>query len=148
MVETRNPVVRLVNGWLFSVMMLLQACARGEELPAEPIVLDGAELHYTSSRCFGVHPGLTADLPADTLWFKCGYVVVEFGEGTRWTDVRDLLKDLGGPVVDWFPGGGEQVLRVIVGVPVGSEKRAIEKARADQQTQLASLCFHGIGGVV
>jgi hypothetical protein len=132
---------------LLSIVMLLQACAKSQELPTEPVTLDGAVLHYTGSRCFAVYPGMTPDLPPDTLRFQCGRVYVRFAEGTRWADVQDLLESLGGQLTDWFPASGEQVLRVMIAVPVGTERRVILKARRDERVVLTTLTFVIVGGI-
>jgi hypothetical protein len=90
---------------------------------------------------------MTPDLPPDTLRFQCGRVYVGFAEGTRWADVQDLLESLGGQLTDWFPASGEQVLRVMIAVPVGTERRVILKARRDERVVLTTLTFVIVGGI-
>jgi hypothetical protein len=109
------------------------ACAQGNVRPTTPVSLNGGTLHYEETRCYAVYPDTTQVQKADTLPFACGAVIIGFADNTRWSDIRQLLKELGIiAIYNWFPMTGredpEPVLWVVIEVPVGKEKQTILKA--------------------
>lgn len=89
--------------------------------------------HYTGGSCYAVYAYGADSQNADTLPFICGIVSVGFQDSTQWKHIQRLVRDLGGEVTSWSPWylaptEDDQVFRVSISVPVGSESQIIERA--------------------
>lgn len=85
----------LRDGALLTLSFLVvSACTETDDFRNE-MALNGRTLHYDDTGCYEVSPAAAQDQQADTLPFECGVIIIRFADGTRWSNIRPLLREYG-----------------------------------------------------